>query len=90
MGNKSIQERENMAKEMEVFEATMEEAERITTEDKICAAYEDRAALTTPWEIEELVQESLAQLPNDLSQEQIELIHDVMYETVTTAIENMR
>ena len=90
MVHKYSRERKKVEKEIEVFEATMEEVERVTTEDKICAAYEERASLTSPWEIEEMVQEALAQLPDDLSQEQTELIHDVLYETLTTAIENMR
>ncbi len=84
------EEREVREREMELFEEELSTVVKIPTEDKLVEAYEERALVMSPWAVDNLVQESMAQLPEDLTQEQREDIHDVMYEAIATALDNAR
>jgi hypothetical protein len=84
------EEREILEREMELFEEELCPVDKVPFEDKIIAAYDERAEVLSPWELENLVQESMAQLPDDLTQEQREDIHDVMFEAITSALDTAR
>ena len=84
------EEREEREREMELFEEDLCLVSKVPMEEKIVAAYEERVEVLSPWEIDGLVQEAMAQMPEDLTQEQREAVHDVMFEAITTALDNAR
>jgi len=43
-----------------------------------------------PWEITEIVQTAMANLPSDLGIEQIDMVFDVIYDAVSEALETVR
>lgn len=86
----SREEQESRQREMELFEEELNAADRLPLEDKIVAAYDERSEVMSPWAIDSLVQEAMAQLPEDLTQEQREDVYDIMYETIATALDNAR
>ena len=65
------------------------EIDPLTTEEKLVLAHEAPIELA-PWEITEVVQGAMADLPPDFDVEEIDLIFDVIYEAVSNALERVR
>ncbi len=65
------------------------EIDPLSMEEKIILAYAGPVELA-PWEITEIVQTAMANLPSDLGIEQIDMVFDVIYDAVSEALETVR
>lgn len=63
--------------------------DKIPTEDKLIASREEEFADLEPWEISEIVQESLNNLPERL-EEHIDIVFDIVYAAVAKAVDRIR
>jgi hypothetical protein len=64
--------------------------DKIPTEDKIIMAHEaEQNASLAPWEISEIVQSALAELPEGM-EEHVDVLFDVVYDAVSEALERAR
>ncbi len=61
-------------------------ADPLTTEEKIVLAHEKPLELES-WEIIEVVQNALNELPPDFDVEQVDIFFDVIYDAVLEALE---
>ena len=61
----------------------------LSTEEKLVLAHEGPVELA-PWEITEIVQDAMANLPQELNVEQVDLVFDVIYDAVSEALEHVR
>ncbi len=65
------------------------EIDPLSMEEKIILAHAGPVELA-PWEITEIVQTAMANLPSDLGIEQIDMVFDVIYDAVSEALETVR
>ncbi len=65
------------------------EIDPLSMEEKIVLAHEGPVELA-PWEITEIVQEAMADLPNELNVEQVDIVFDVIYDAISEALERGR
>ena len=64
--------------------------DKIPTEDKLIMAFEEeRSVVLEPWEIAEVVQSSLNNLPEGL-ENYVDSLFDVVYDAVSEALERAR
>ena len=61
----------------------------LSMEEKIVLAHEQTFELE-PWEITEVVQRAMNQLPQDLDVEDMDVFFDVIYDAVSEALERAR
>lgn len=61
----------------------------LSTEDKLVSAHEGPIELA-PWEITEIVEDAMSNLPRDFDVEQTDIIFDVIYDAVTEALNHRR
>ncbi len=66
-----------------------EVVDKISTEDKIIRAAEERKQGLAPWEISAIVQGALDSLPENLSGH-ADSLFDIVYEAVTEALDKSR
>ncbi len=65
------------------------EIDPLSMEEKIILAHEGPVELA-PWEITEIVQTAMSNLPSDLGIEQVDMVFDVIYDAVSEALEAVR
>ena len=65
------------------------EIDPLSTEEKLLMAHEAPIELA-PWEMQEIVQEAMAELPNELNVEQVDVVFDVIYDAISEALERVR
>ncbi len=65
------------------------EIDPLSMEEKLVLAHEGPIELA-PWEITEIVQDSMFTLSKDLGIEQQDLVFDVIYDAVSEALERVR
>ncbi len=65
------------------------EIDPLSTEEKIVLAHDGPVELA-PWEISEIVQTALGDLPEGLEVEQVDVVFDVMYDAISEALERVR
>ena len=68
-----------------IRESYVPTVDKVSIEEKILLSHEEDNWGLSPWEVQEVVQEAMAQLPDGL-EEHVDLIFDVIYEAVAEAL----
>ncbi len=69
-----------------IIESYIEDVDKIPTEDKIMAMYEEESVPLTPWDIDVIVQEALAKLGDVITIGNTDKAYEVIYEAVSEAV----
>lgn len=73
----------------ELMEMLDKVLDKVSTEDKVLQMHETELFYLEPWEIQDITQEALSNLPEGL-EDQIDLIFDVIYDAVSEALQRAR
>jgi len=71
---------------LEMLEKVMD---KVPLEDKLVQVHEAELFYLEPWEIQDITQEALGNLPEGL-EEQVDLIFDVIYDAVSEGLQRAR
>jgi hypothetical protein len=72
-----------------ILENYVPSVDKVSIEDKILLSHEEDNWGLSPWEVQEVVQEAMSQLPDGL-EEHVDLIFDVIYEAIAEALDRAR
>lgn len=72
-----------------VLETYMPTMDKMSIEEKLLLSHEEEVGGLSPWEVQEVVQEAMTQLPDGL-EEHVDLIFDIIYEAIAEALERSR
>lgn len=65
------------------------EIDPLSTEEKVVLVHEAAIELA-PWQITEIVQSAMADLPQELNIEQVDVVFDVIYDAIYEALQQVR
>jgi hypothetical protein len=84
-------ENEDLLEHMEqTHEEYLDLVDKIPTEDKIYLSREEIHNGLEPWEISELAQEVIAQLPESMRTDDTDALFNLVYETINEALDRAR
>lgn len=74
-----------------LLEQTQTAVDKISMEDKILLAEEERDGGLEPWEIAEITQHVLSKLPESIkNSEEVDLLFDIIYDAIYEALDKVQ